>query len=78
MQIVENDANAAFIHPFDHPLIWQGHASLIHEIAKTVETSGGYIAKPDAIVASVGGGGLLCGVLQVAFLAPRQLLFLLR
>jgi len=46
-----------FIHPFDDPLIWQGHASMIDEIAESA-------AKPGAIVLSVGGGGLLCGVIE--------------
>jgi L-serine/L-threonine ammonia-lyase len=45
----------AFIHPFDDPLLWQGHASMIDEVARA-----GLV--PDAIVLSVGGGGLLCGV----------------
>ena len=47
----------AFLHPFDDPLIWRGHSSLIDEVA----ISG---AKPDAVVLSVGGGGLLCGVVE--------------
>jgi L-serine/L-threonine ammonia-lyase len=47
----------AFLHPFDDPLIWRGHASLIDEVA----ASG---VKPDAVVLSVGGGGLLCGVVE--------------
>jgi L-serine/L-threonine ammonia-lyase len=47
----------AFLHPFDHPFIWQGHATMIDEIAH----SG---MKPDAIVLSVGGGGLLSGVVE--------------
>jgi L-serine/L-threonine ammonia-lyase len=46
-----------FVHPFDDPLLWQGHASMIDEIA----ASG---AKPEAIVLSVGGGGLLCGAIE--------------
>lgn len=46
-----------FIHPFDDPLLWQGHATLIDEIAVS-------IAKPETIVLSVGGGGLLCGVIE--------------
>ncbi|MDQ2995256.1 MAG: pyridoxal-phosphate dependent enzyme [Pseudomonadota bacterium] len=47
---------AAFLPPFDHPLIWQGHASMIDEIvAENI--------KPDAVVVAVGGGGLACGVL---------------
>jgi L-serine/L-threonine ammonia-lyase len=44
-----------FIHPFDDPLIWHGHATLVDEVVR-----GG--VRPDAVVLSVGGGGLLCGV----------------
>lgn len=47
----------AFIHPFDDPLLWEGHASMIDEVARTGLT-------PDAVVLSVGGGGLLCGVAE--------------
>lgn len=47
----------AFIHPFDDPLLWAGHASMIDEVAAT-----GF--KPGAVVLSVGGGGLLSGVVE--------------
>jgi len=47
----------AFIHPFDDPLLWQGHATMIDEVALSD-------LKPDAVVLSVGGGGLLCGVIE--------------
>jgi len=47
----------ALIHPFDEPRIWAGHATMIDEVARTS-------ARPDAIVVSVGGGGLLCGVIE--------------
>jgi len=46
----------AFIHPYDDPLLWEGHASMIDEIAAAG-------VKPDAVVLSVGGGGLLAGVI---------------
>ena len=49
------DVDAAYLHPFDDPLIWEGHASLIREVLAT-----GF--EPDVVVLSVGGGGLLCGV----------------
>ena len=45
------------VHPFDDPLVWQGHSTLIDEVA-------GSAVKPDALVVSVGGGGLLCGLVQ--------------
>lgn len=46
-----------FLHPFDDALVWEGHATLIDEVARSS-------VKPDAIVLSVGGGGLLCGVAE--------------
>jgi len=45
------------IHPFDDPLLWEGHSSIVDEIANS-----GIL--PDAIVLSVGGGGLFCGVAE--------------
>jgi L-serine/L-threonine ammonia-lyase len=39
----------------DDPLLWQGHASMIDEV---VEDG----IRPDAVILSVGGGGLLAGV----------------
>jgi len=47
----------AFLHPFDDPLLWQGHAGMIDEVARAG-------LKPDAVVLSVGGGGLLAGVAE--------------
>lgn len=47
----------AFIHPFDDPLLWAGHASLVDEVAAS-----GF--KPGAVVLSVGGGGLLSAVVE--------------
>jgi len=54
---VQIGADDAFIHPFDDPLVWQGHATLVDEIF----ASG---LKPDAVVLCVGGGGLLTGVAE--------------
>lgn len=48
-------ASDAFLHPFDDPLLWQGHATMVDEMARQGP-------RPDAVVLSVGGGGLLCGV----------------
>ncbi len=49
--------SAQYISPFNHPLIWQGNSSIIDELVTQVD-------KPDAIICSVGGGGLLCGIAQ--------------
>ena len=51
----------AFIHPFDDPLLWSGHATLVDEVVQSASASG---FVPDALVLAVGGGGLLCGVVQ--------------
>lgn len=47
----------ALIHPFDDPALWDGHASMIDELVQTG-------VRPDAVVLSVGGGGLLAGVAE--------------
>jgi len=47
----------AFIHPFDDPLLWTGHATMIDEVANAG-------LAPDVVILSVGGGGLLCGVAE--------------
>lgn len=52
------EGNACYVPPFEHPTIWEGHASMIDEIKEQMQG-----AVPDAICVSVGGGGLLCGVL---------------
>jgi L-serine/L-threonine ammonia-lyase len=55
-QVAKKEA-AAYVPPFDDPLIWAGHASMIDEVAAT-----GF--RPGVVVLAVGGGGLLCGVLE--------------
>jgi len=51
------EAGSFYVHPFDHTTIWEGHASIVEELAAETE-------EPDAIVLAVGGGGLFCGVMQ--------------
>ncbi len=51
------EQNAVYVSPFDDPLLWEGHASMIDECAQQMP-------QPNKIVLSVGGGGLLCGVLE--------------
>lgn len=50
--------HAAYVPPFDHPLLWEGHATIVDELKEQCT------AKPDLIILSVGGGGLLCGVVE--------------
>lgn len=47
---------SSYVHPFDDPEIWAGHAAMIVEAAEQGP-------RPGAVVVAVGGGGLMCGVL---------------
>lgn len=51
------DDSTAFLHPFDDPLVWAGHATLIDEVVRAG-------AEFDAVITSVGGGGLLAGIAE--------------
>ncbi|XP_063039669.1 serine dehydratase-like [Engraulis encrasicolus] len=57
LRLVESE-NMSYVPPFDHPLLWQGHASIVRELKASLPE------KPGAVVLSVGGGGLLCGVVE--------------
>jgi L-serine/L-threonine ammonia-lyase len=52
---------AEYVSPYDNPLLWTGHSTLIDEVDDQLSLLG---LTPGAIVVSVGGGGLLCGVLE--------------
>ncbi|XP_029017638.1 L-serine dehydratase/L-threonine deaminase-like [Betta splendens] len=56
--LVANNPGWIFISPFDDPLIWEGHTSLVKELEADLQE------KPGAVVLSVGGGGLLNGVVE--------------
>lgn len=51
------EIDAGFIPPFDHPLIWEGHSTMIDEIADEG-------IKPECVAVAVGGGGLASGLLE--------------
>ncbi|KAJ9143836.1 Tryptophan synthase beta subunit-like PLP-dependent enzyme [Pleurostoma richardsiae] len=57
---------AVYVPPFDHPDIWEGAATLVDELAAQME------APVDGVVCSVGGGGLLCGVMEGAQRLSRE------
>ncbi len=54
---IASEKHTRYVPPFDDPLLWSGHATMIDEAALQCE-------KPEAIILSVGGGGLLCGVIE--------------
>ena len=59
-KMVADDASGktAYIPPFENPLLWTGHSTVIDEIYEEMNE------KPATLIVSVGGGGLLCGVLE--------------
>ncbi|WWC64374.1 uncharacterized protein I303_106984 [Kwoniella dejecticola CBS 10117] len=56
--LLPKDPQGVYVPPFDHPDIWNGAESLIHEVHQELHGS------PDGIICSVGGGGLLIGICQ--------------
>lgn len=56
---VASEPGKEYVSPYDNPLLWTGHSTLVDEIATQLGEM-----QPGAIVVSVGGGGLLCGVLE--------------
>ncbi|KAL9597788.1 MAG: hypothetical protein Q9219_004915 [cf. Caloplaca sp. 3 TL-2023] len=59
--LLKKDEGGVYVPPFDHPEIWKGHSTLVEEVAHQFQNRGE--EAPDAMICSVGGGGLLCGVL---------------
>lgn len=56
----EMGEKAIYVPPFDHQHVWDGAATMIPEIEKQMPDGD----VPDAIVCSVGGGGLFAGLMQ--------------
>jgi L-serine/L-threonine ammonia-lyase len=57
LSLLEKSDDLTYMSPFDDPLLWKGHSTMIDECADQME-------EPDFVVVAVGGGGLLCGVAQ--------------
>lgn len=59
-QLMKEDADPSiYCHPFDNPVIWEGHSSMVVELKAEMKDN-----NVDYVVLSCGGGGLLCGVAQ--------------
>ncbi|EHK97028.1 putative L-serine dehydratase [Glarea lozoyensis 74030] len=59
-QLLGKDKTGVYVPPFDHPDLWEGHASIVDEMERQMGKRGGY----DAVVCSVGGGGLFAGIME--------------
>ena len=53
-ELLQKQEHGVYVPPFDHQNIWDGAATIIEELDE----------RPNAIVCSVGGGGLFCGLQQ--------------
>ena len=53
-----NRPASVLVPAYDDEIVWEGHSSMIAEIQAQLQQT------PDAIFCSVGGGGLLGGVLM--------------
>lgn len=51
-----------YVPPFDHPDIWAGNSTLVDELRQQFHELGEGV--PDVVACSVGGGGLLNGIVQ--------------
>jgi L-serine/L-threonine ammonia-lyase len=61
----DTDNTTLYVPPYDHPLLWTGISSIVNEIYSHFDGSSSIRSNPPGtIILSVGGGGLLCGVLE--------------
>ncbi|KAJ6546455.1 tryptophan synthase beta subunit-like PLP-dependent enzyme [Mycena vulgaris] len=56
-KLVDTEENAVMVPAYEDPVVWEGHSSMIQEASRQMP------AKPSAIFCSVGGGGLLGGII---------------
>jgi L-serine/L-threonine ammonia-lyase len=63
-KLAEEDDQAEYISPFDHPDIWKGNSTIVEELVDDPIFKNGEFEIPSNILLSVGGGGLLLGVLE--------------
>lgn len=57
-EAVKKDTNAVLVPAYDSPVLWDGHSSMVTEMQRQLPR------QPDAIFCSVGGGGLIGGIMQ--------------
>jgi L-serine/L-threonine ammonia-lyase len=59
----EKREGGVYVSPYDNPLLWTGHSTVVDEMITQLGEQDGN-ARIGAILASVGGGGLLAGILE--------------
>lgn len=63
-EIIARDPDATYVHPFEGDVLTAGHATLVEELRLQLAEAGVKDSRPDMIVCSVGGGGLIRGIIQ--------------
>lgn len=58
LKLCKEDPSFAYIPPFDHPKLWEGHSTMVDDLVWQCPE------KPDLIILSVGGGGMMNGVCE--------------
>ncbi|TAQ85607.1 hypothetical protein B7494_g6061 [Chlorociboria aeruginascens] len=58
-ELLANDPNGVYVPPFDHKDLWEGHRTLVDELEIQMADE-----SYNAIVCSVGGGGLFAGIME--------------
>ncbi|KAH0542215.1 hypothetical protein FGG08_003337 [Glutinoglossum americanum] len=61
-ELLTRDEGGIYVPPFDHADIWAGNATVLSEIIEQMEDLGAGV--PDVLTCSVGGGGLLNGLVH--------------
>ena len=62
--VLRDDKNGVYVPPFDHEEVWRGNATIVKEVRAQLRKMGEVPEELHAMVCSVGGGGLLNGVVQ--------------
>jgi len=62
-KLAEEDPNAQYIHPFEGDAVIRGHTTIVEEIYDQYAAATTSGARPDVICCSVGGGGLIRGIM---------------
>ena len=52
-----------YVHPFDDPLVWEGHSTMVDEIVESLKGDDINLERVKGIICSVGGGGLYNGIM---------------
>ncbi len=64
-QCASRETGRTYIHPFDNQAVMAGQGTIVSELLQQLHA-------PDLIVASIGGGGLISGIISAAkHLSPK-------